>query len=318
MNNAPLVTIGILNYNGVDFLKEIIPSVFSLSYNNFEVVVLDNGSTDNSAEFLKNNKNIRLISNDKNLGYGAGKNKIVENSNGEYVLLIDNDIKFINIDTIKLLLDFYKRSEKISFVSIPLLNKNGTNTDHYGLFFSSIKKELSIDKICKTKPFISGGYIGGCVFFKKNIFESLGGYDTIYPFNIDDYDLSARSWNMGYKIYILSTIYAEHIGIATRINIDSFCWKNKYYFCGFNRMAFKNYLLINLLIWFPIIFIHILYKTIRKCFEFTSFKPFSSFVKSIALFISDFSDTIKERTVLQRNRIIGNDIFLKIKPPIFN
>src|SRR3989344_1917843 len=88
----PLISVVMLNYNGLKYLKKTIPPILKLDYPNYEFIIVDNGSTDGSIEFIKKFKKIKLIENKENLGYGKGKNIGVKEANGEYILLLDNDI----------------------------------------------------------------------------------------------------------------------------------------------------------------------------------------------------------------------------------
>jgi GT2 family glycosyltransferase len=315
MHNKPLITIGVLNYNGLTFLEETVPCLLGLTYKPIEVIVLDNGSTDGSVEFLHSFKELCLIENKENAGYGAGKNTLVKQARGEYILLLDNDVKLGRRDIIQSLLSFYKNKLNISFLSVPLIDHGKIKTEHYGLYYSSIKRDISVEALMRMEPFIPGGFIGGFVFFKKQIFIELGMYDTVYPFNIDDYDLSARSWLAGYRIYILPTVQAEHIGITTRTNKKSWCWKNTYALSGFGRMVLKNYRLINILVWLPLMLLWFFYKSLRASWRFKSPDALKSYFVSFGLFVRDIPSTLKLRRDIQARRNIFKDIFLFKQPP---
>lgn len=311
----PLITIGILNYNGLNYLKKTLPPILELKYPNKEIVIVDNGSTDGSIKFIKKFKRINLILNEKNEGYGAGKNKIVNNSRGKYSLLLDSDILIEDSLLLQKLLSFYLKKKSISFLSFPLMNIKEKLTEHYGLFFNSRKNAKSLDKLESIGEFLTGGFIGGAVFFRNETFKKLGGYDEKYPFNLDDYDLSARSWIGGYKIYILTKTRAIHLGTENRKEVNSWSWKNKYYLCGFNRMVIKNYKISNLLIWVPLSAMWIFYKSLIHSLKFKSVKPIMSYMQSAGLFLLDLPDTLKKRKIIQLRRVIKKDIFLKIKCP---
>lgn len=316
MSSNPTVTIGVLNYNGESFLRESIPALLKLEYKPIEIIVFDNGSTDKSLDYLNTIPQVRVIKSDSNLGYGEGKNRIVKNSNSEYILLIDNDIVLKAVNVIDQLQSFYQIQDNISFLSAPLIDRGSATTEHYGLYYTSIKKNLQILNFSTMKPYAPGGFIGGFVFFKRCVFVELGGFDTIYPFNIDDYDLSARSWIMGYKIYILPMVDIEHIGISTRTSKKSWCWKNQYAFSGFSRMVLKNYNLKNVLLWIPLVFTWQFYKSLKASFRFRSPFPIFSFFTSSYYFVRDLPDTLKRRSRMQSQRKIIKDIFLYIKPKI--
>ena len=315
---CPRITIGILNRDGEEFLKKVIPNLLKLKYPNYEILVVDNYSKDRSIDYLKKiSSKIRIIRNSENKGYGYGKNQIVKNSKGEYVLMLDNDIQINDKDFLKKIYNFYRGNKKLSFLSVPLIDDGFNLTEHYGLFFTSRKKKIDFTKILKKKSYSSGGFIGGLVFFKKIDFEELNYFDEKYPFNLDDYDLSARSWLKAMEIKIYTKTSATHLGVNNRINVNSFCWKNKYYLCGFSRMILKNYRLNKVIIWLPLAQSWIFYKSIKACFKLKSFKPLLSYFSSYYLFLRDFSDTLEKRKIIQSKRVVKEDIFLKIKPPKF-
>jgi GT2 family glycosyltransferase len=315
MQGGDLITIGILNRNGMPILKDVVEALLAQDYEPKEVVVSDNGSTDGSIEFLKGFPAVKVIENGENLGYGAGKNIAVQNSKGQYILLLDNDIILTEKNILSGLLEFYRNTKNIAFLSVPLAESGKTKTGHYGLFYTSIKKEKSIAQLQKKKYFLAGGFIGGAVFFEKDIFNALGGYDTIYPFNLDDYDLSARAYLAGKKIYILTSCPCLHAGVQQKPDLKSVCWKNQYYLCGFSRMIWKNYKLVNLVIWWPAAVLWILFKSFSKSVKHISFGPLSAYFKSFGMFFRDFGDTLKQRKKIQTARTVKNDVFLKIKPP---
>ena len=95
-DNCPLVSVVMLNYNGLKYLKETIPPILELDYPNYEFIIVDNGSTDGSIEFINEFEKIRLIENGENLGYSNGKNIGVWEAKGEYILSLDNDILILN------------------------------------------------------------------------------------------------------------------------------------------------------------------------------------------------------------------------------
>ena len=94
-NKTPLISVVMLNYNGLKYLKRTIHPILKLNYPTFEFIIVDNGSTDGSIEFIKKFKRIKLIENGENLGYSKGKNIGVKHAKGEYVLLLDNDILLV-------------------------------------------------------------------------------------------------------------------------------------------------------------------------------------------------------------------------------
>src|SRR5271157_3134470 len=91
----PLVSIIIVNFNGKRFLNECLSTVLGSKYPNFEVIFVDNASTDKSLDFVSEvfakNKFLKIIRNSKNLGFGPGNNVGFEQAKGDYIVFLNND-----------------------------------------------------------------------------------------------------------------------------------------------------------------------------------------------------------------------------------
>src|SRR5215472_405340 len=88
----PLVSVVILNYNGADLLPGLLDSLRDLAYPRHELIVVENGSTDKSLEVLARYPTVRVVRTERNLGSSGGYNLGVANSNGEFILIMNNDI----------------------------------------------------------------------------------------------------------------------------------------------------------------------------------------------------------------------------------
>src|SRR5437016_2987592 len=114
------VGIVILNWNGGEVLQECVRSVFALRYPSFEVIIVDNGSTDGSAEMLRERyPSVLLLENDKNLGFAAGNNRgialALERGN-DYVMILNNDT-IVEPDCLRLLVRRAQSNSRIGAVS---------------------------------------------------------------------------------------------------------------------------------------------------------------------------------------------------------
>lgn len=91
--SSPLVTIGLPVFNGANTLACAIQSVLDQTYNNIELIIIDDGSTDSSLNVIRkfNNKKVHLLINDNNIGLSASLNKIVEKASGDYFARMDQD-----------------------------------------------------------------------------------------------------------------------------------------------------------------------------------------------------------------------------------
>ena len=94
MTNFPKVAVVILNWNGIYYLKRFLPSVYNSSYPNLVFVVGDNASSDKSVEFIKQNyPKIEVIQNDKNYGFAEGYNRVLEQVDADYYILLNSDVE---------------------------------------------------------------------------------------------------------------------------------------------------------------------------------------------------------------------------------
>lgn len=110
MNN-PLVTIGIPVYNVEPYIEKCLLSVLNQTYQNLEILVVDDLGTDNSMQIVAdiqqshaNGQQIKIISHSQNMGLGEARNTVIEHAQGEYVYFIDSD-DYIEPQTIKIMVD---------------------------------------------------------------------------------------------------------------------------------------------------------------------------------------------------------------------
>ncbi len=321
---TPLITIGVLNFNGEKYIKETIPPLLSLNYPSYEILVVDNASSDGSLEYLAGfNNKIRLIKNDSNLGYCVAKNQIVKKARGEYVLLLDEDTLIDNRDCLFKFLNFYQE-KRCGFICPLLVNKGEKTTSIYGGFWSpfayGLRPKEEVFKIRKLKKAYAEvvSVEGQAVFFKRNHFLEIGGYDEKQPYYLDVGDINIRSYILtGKKNYSLYNLCFVHLGVQRKVDNKKWAWKLQYMFPGAMRILWKNFTLKNALLFSPAIFLFYfcgsLYQTVKR----RSFLVIKSFIWSFLFFLKSFPNTIKERKKIQGKRVIKSDLFLKIKKPSF-
>jgi GT2 family glycosyltransferase len=321
----PTISVIILNWNGLDYLKKTIPPLREFDYPNYEIIVVDNGSTDNSVNFLKKFKNIKVIRNETNIGYSKGKNIGIKKAKGEYILFLDNDILIKDRNILKKLLRVYFKKSNIAFLQITLLDKNRNKTHNYGVYYTIYgshkhKKEPTINEIINYKKDLVeiASPTGGFFFIKKSIWNNIGGFDESQNFHIDDVDVGPRAIIFGYKNFLYTKSHAIHLGINKTKSAKAYYERFNLLFSGNGRSIIKNYNLKNLVTLFPVFSIFHLGKTIKYSFKKRSFKIFIAFFNSIIIFVKVFPDTLRQRKKIQSKRIIKEDLFLKIKPPKFN
>ena len=207
--NIPKISIIILNWNGKEDTLECLESLRKLDYLNYEIIVVDNGSSDDSVPILRKGfPNIELIVNDKNLGYAGGNNVGIEYAlkrKADYIFLLNNDT-VVHKDCLRELLDVIEREPKVGFV--------GPKTYYY-------QEPKRIQFIGGSYSFITGrsSYIGSgeidhgqhdelrevdfinghALLVRKEVIDSIGMLDPEYFAYNEETDWCIRAKGKNYK-----------------------------------------------------------------------------------------------------------------------
>jgi len=221
-----LVSIVVLNFNGKKYLPNCLSSISRLSYKNLEVIFVDNGSTDGSVEYVsKNFPRVRIIRNERNLGFAEGNNVGIKNSSGEIIALISNDV-YVDPNWLNEHLKILNSSEKIGVTASKMLmhrspkmiNSAGGMMDIYGFGRDRGFGEMDQGQFEKIEETFYS--CGGAMVIKAKILKEMGYFDPVYFIFHEDTDLCWRARLMGYKvIYIPSAIvYHEFGGTIRRLS----------------------------------------------------------------------------------------------------
>jgi len=212
MSERPKVVVLILSFNGKHLLDESIGSYQNNDYSNFTVCVVDNGSTDNTKDFVNEKyPDVTLLRLEKNLGYSGGLNEGLKyaftNQNADYALITNNDVKADEkvisslVDTAELYKDAGFVTGKVYFYDNPeILQTVGKKEDpllwNGGHIGNREKDEGQYEQVCER-------YFADDVFtlVKKSLYEKVGGYDTLFQFQCEEFDWQARAKEAGFKIY---------------------------------------------------------------------------------------------------------------------
>jgi GT2 family glycosyltransferase len=208
----PKVIVLILSYNGKHLLEDSISSYLKNDYQNFSVCVVDNGSDDNTKEYVNQKyPEVHLLRLEKNLGYSGGFNEGMKYAFGEmdsdYVLITNNDVR-ADEKVISSLVETAENTEDAGFVTgkvyyydnADILQTVGKiehpllwNGGHIG---NGEKDEGQYDEV-KERYFADDIF----TLVKKSLFEKIGGYDTLFQFQCEEYDWQARAKVAGFRIY---------------------------------------------------------------------------------------------------------------------
>lgn len=216
------LSIVIVNYNSGNYLLQTVESIHeNIREIEYEIIVIDNNSNDDSIKkLLKCFPDTILIQKDFNSGFAIANNEAVKKSSGEYILILNNDT-FIEKYSVEALLKVMKENPSYGIVAPLLLYGDGTPQRSYGKdltlfsefilkYFADIIHRLRL-KIKKNRFEKNVDWISGaCLLIKKDLFESIGGFDENYFIYIEDADLGKKVREAGFKNHITSTSTIVH------------------------------------------------------------------------------------------------------------
>ncbi|MBD3289338.1 glycosyltransferase [candidate division KSB1 bacterium] len=236
MENTSKVSVVMLNWNRKEVLMESIQAVLDLDYPVYEVIVVDNASTDGSQQAVKESfPNVTLVENDKNYGAIGGKNiglrKAIQ-SPVDYIYMVDNDIVGAK-DSLSKLIEVAEADENVGMVGAMMydmskpdiiLSAGGTidYTENVSRGRGDAQKDVGQFDNVEQVDYLWGG----ALLARKSVLEKVGLFDPGYiGYWFEDTDLSVRVTKAGYKILFSPFAKVWHKPHAT---IEQFSYRKKY------------------------------------------------------------------------------------------
>tara|TARA_B110000495_G_C23018975_1_gene604109 strand:- start:1165 stop:2205 length:1041 start_codon:yes stop_codon:yes gene_type:complete len=236
INVKHLTSIIILNYNAGNLLLDCVESIYKTTKHKFEIVVVDNISTDNSHKKCKEKfPEIRLIENKENFGYCEGNNVGIRNAIGEFVVILNPDTKvepnWLNelFNTYELHGDGLYQPKILSFEN-NLFESGGNMLQVFGFGYS--KGRGILDKGQFNKSCEIGYASGACLFTKTEIIKKIGLFDPFIFLYHDDLDLGWRATQLGIKSFYAPKSKIYHAGSYNyKWSAKKFYWleRNRHY-----------------------------------------------------------------------------------------
>lgn len=241
----------ILTYNNLEYTKDCIESIIKYTEKNtYEIIIIDNFSTDDTRKWLKAQKDIKIILNEKNLGFPIGCNQGIELAKKENdILLLNNDTVVTKnwLSNLKTCLYSDKKIGAVGAVCNHNENLQGINITYNDLDEMqklAEKNNLSNKEKWEEKAFL----IGYCILIKREVINKIKTLDEKYsPGYVEDNDLSLRILKLGYKLMACHDCFIHHyLGTEFRKDLTKFYQvlnKNRNYFkqkWGFSSFAFDE------------------------------------------------------------------------------
>jgi len=315
--NTPKVSIIVLNYNGMKFVDKCLESVLSSNYPDFEIVFVDNASSDGSIEYVKEkfgfNPIIKLVVNDKNYGFALGNNIGARHASGKYLV-------FLNIDTIvdsswlKELVSIMDTDHSVGAAQCKLLlmdnpkliDSAGHYIDWFGIVFVRGRMEEDEGQYEKVEEVF--GATGAALIVRRNVFERLEGFDEGFFMMFEEDDLCWRTWIVGYKVLHIPKAIVFHKSGGLRSREGNY---KSLFFSRRNRIAsiLKNYSTKNLIRFLPI--------NISLLFTITFFTEnkleyLEAFVKALVCVAQNARKILLKRRITQAMRVVSDEQLIKM------
>ena len=333
--STPLVTIIIVTWNSMKYLPYCLESIFGQTFKDFSVIIIDNGSTDGSIEYIKKNyqsknteagesdppKRVSLIQNRKNLGFAHANNQGIQMSKSKYVLLCNADI-ILEKDFLKNSLEIIKKNSQIASIGGKLLKAKWDAEelpkpiktdiiDSCGVKILKSHKvvELGADEkdngqYNETKEVF--GTSGALVLYRKSTLEQIKYKNEYFDKNFfsykEDIDLSWRMQLADYKAIYTPNAVAHHFrGIS---KTDERKTRPKI----INQLSYKNHLLTisknqtaaNLIVYSPFI----IYYELKKFIFMLLFER--STLPALFVFLRQITQTMQKRKFIMSNKKVSS------------
>lgn len=253
------ISIVILTHNSVRFIGACLCSIFTQNYQNFEAIIVDNGSSDGTVEFVKENyPRVVFVDNKENLGACKARNQGIEISKGKWILTLDCDI-VLEKDFLNKMIRFAGNAEdSIGIFQPKILKVNRKTIYSCGIVFSNLIRFNDIGKgmadnarLDKVK-YVFGACSAAALYKRKmleEIKEETGYFDERFFFMVEDVDLAWRAQKRGWKALFLPDVVCYHYGNSSSSDksIRQFlCWRNRRFLTKKCQLSLFNLTIIYL------------------------------------------------------------------------
>ena len=295
------------------WLKNCYDSLRRQSFKNFEVILVDNASSDDSVKFTREfYPEVKIMRNEKNLGYAEANNRAGHKAQGEYLLFLNNDTK-LKYNCLEELAK-YARDRKCYICTVNFL-------DYTAKISQTPEKSVGLGIDIFGYPLLSKKIFyadGAALFIKKEVFLKLNGFDPEYFIFAEDIDLSWRAYLLGYNIDFVKSaiVYHEKGGTVTgsakkhERHVTSI---KRRYLTERNTLSnlLKNYGFFMLIFILPIqvilLVVELTFFLLRRERKIVK----EVYYKALAYNVLNFWDILERRRKIQKERVISDFGILK-------
>lgn len=234
--SEPRVGILVLNWNSYGDVAQCLDSIRHLSYDNFDIIVVDNGSSDNSgAKLDKDYPNVEVVFSENNLGFSSGNNLGIQHlrdRGADYVWLINNDTEIPDSQTLRKLVAVMESNPGIGIVTPQIYEYPDTDTVwfrrgeinlRFGAYYHSKNKKWFLHgskkknlkpqekSLQEDKSLLRNEYLPfSCALFRETLFSEVGLLPEEYFLYVEDVEYCLRTMNAGYQLATVPDVKVYH------------------------------------------------------------------------------------------------------------
>jgi GT2 family glycosyltransferase len=202
----PLVSYLVICYNRKDDVQLCIRSILDQDYENLEIVVIDNASTDGTEELFReeiSDERVHYFQMSENLGVSGGRNEALNRASGQILVTIDDDAMLVDRNTTRILIDRFTDRDDVGAIAFRI--EDFETGDVQRMFFPHKDKSRDPDIGFETTWFIGAGHA-----IPRRVYEDVGLYRDYWPYGSEEFDLALRVIDAGYRIIYDPTLRVRH------------------------------------------------------------------------------------------------------------
>lgn len=235
----PTVSIIIVNWNKRENTIQCLSSLRNITYPNFKIVVVDNGSTDGSQKAIKENfPEIELIENKENLGFCIANNIAIKKELKEkpnYILLLNNDTVVEDLNFLDILVNYADKKKgigivgpKIYYYKTNIIQFGGGKINNFIGFAIHMYKGVNERNFKIKSPYEVDYVSGACLLIKRDVIEKIGLLDPIYFAYYEETDWCFRAKKAGYKVLLIPETDIWHKKYPAKSKFEKLSYKKAY------------------------------------------------------------------------------------------
>ncbi len=235
MNQPASISIIVISFNGASFVEDCLrTTIDSVGTSPYQIIVVDNGSTDNTREIIESRfPAVTVIVNKENRGFAAAVNQGLETASGEFIFLLNQDIR-VQGDSILRLMDRLKKDSRIGVIGPKFVNFEGRLLKsarafprHRDLLFELAGLSYLFPRSKTFSSWKMGWFdheeeqeveqpMGAAMMFRRSLVEEVGRFDEAFPIFFNDVDFCRRVIEAGYRnLYYPSAVMEHFVGGST-------------------------------------------------------------------------------------------------------